>query len=138
MKSQLTSVLRHIVTFIAGLGTLLASYYIIAPESAASVNQAGAALVDPLCVLLGAIAAGFVRLVMAWIASKKFPPTGGNMVQAWAVWLGLAGLMGFGLPACSAGDPQIPIRASYHQNGITVGYSSKGGLAVEVDQRGKN
>jgi hypothetical protein len=138
MKDQLLSFARHIITFIAGLGTLLAANNLIAPESAAAVDAAGAALVDPLSIVLGALAAGAVRMVMAWIAAKRISATGtgGNMVQAWALLVGLAGLSGFGLPACSPGsaDNMPPIHASFHKDGITLGYSSKGGILLNVDQ----
>ena len=51
--------------------------------------------------------------------------------------------MGFSLAGCGSGSgttvrqlPNIPIHATYrNKDGLKVGYDSKGGLDVEVDQR---
>jgi hypothetical protein len=46
------------------------------------------------------------------------------------------GSIGFSLPACSSpgGGAIPPINATYRKDGVTLGYSSKGGLSVDVDQ----
>ena len=46
MKDQLTSLLRHSLTALAGLGTLLASRGCVAAEDAEAVNSAGATLIE--------------------------------------------------------------------------------------------
>jgi hypothetical protein len=68
---NLTSQVRHFLTYLAGIGGALAAWNIIAPEQVVAVNEAGGQLVEPLVVIIGAIAAGVLRLAMDWF-SKRF------------------------------------------------------------------
>jgi hypothetical protein len=68
MKDQLTSLLRHALTSLAGLGTLLAARGCVAAEDAEAVNAAGASLIEVLVVVLAAIAA---RLLISLLGKAK-------------------------------------------------------------------
>ena len=63
---------------------------------------------------------------------------GGRRLMGWLLLAGLAGSVGISLPACSSAQMdaagQVPIRATYQRDGVTLGYSSKGGLMLDVDQ----
>ena len=66
--------------------------------------------------------------------------TRGPRLFAWLLPVGLGGILGFSLPACAPGAsgsapqlPPVPIHATYHKGGLTVGYDSKGGLSVDQD-----
>lgn len=76
MKDQLLSLLRHATTGFAGLGALMASKSLIAPEEAAAVNDAGASLGDALVVIVGAIV---MRLILTGLG--KILPTDGNSTR---------------------------------------------------------
>jgi hypothetical protein len=135
--------LRHFLTFLAGIGGLLAAAAVIAPADAAAVDAAGGALIEPLTIIGGAVAAGLARLVMGrlGLARDDFPKADddarnqGGHLPGWLVAAGLVGVMGFPLPACSGGSG-MPIRASYSQDGVMVGYSSKSGISVTVERGG--
>ena len=63
---------------------------------------------------------------------------GGRRLMGWLLLAGLAGSVGISLPACSSAQmgaaKQVPIRATFQRDGVTLGYSSKGGLMLDVDQ----
>jgi len=68
MKDQLTSLLRHSLTALAGLGTLLAARGCVAAEDAEAVNSAGATLIEVVAVVLAAILA---RLLISLLGKEK-------------------------------------------------------------------
>lgn len=143
MKETITSILRHAVTGLAGLGGLLAAKGWIAPDDTAAVDAAGANLGAALVVIGSAVA---VRLLMMGLA--KFPTLfrlgagetkggTGNGASGGAALLLLvstaAGFMGC-LPSCAPGQlSNVPIRIGIVGPDGSVSYSSKGGLQVEVD-----
>lgn len=104
---NLSSQLRHFLTFLAGTGTALASWAIIAPDQVAAVNAAGGELIGPLVIILGAIAAGLLRLAMGWM-TKQFSDkgktsggtSGGKVITALLVCT-MAVVMG-SLPSCAS------------------------------------
>lgn len=130
---MITSLLRHFLSYLAGIGGLLATYALISPAEVPAANAAGAALIDPLTLLGGAMAAGATRLVLAWITAKRLSVADGNRTLAWVLWVGLAGLYGLGLPACAPG--QMPLRGTLITDAGALSYSSKGGLEIAVDGR---
>jgi hypothetical protein len=110
---NLTSQLRHFLTYLAGLGTAFAVWHLIAPEQAAEVNKAGSALIEPLMVIIGAVAVFLARAAMAWLGSlfsgkKDNGDNGGSgggssggMVPLLLLAGAMAGLVGV-LPSCSS------------------------------------
>ena len=137
------SLFRHLFTFLAGLGGILLSVHLIAPDQVEAVNKAGAALSAPLIVILGAVAAGVARMALSWIY-KLFSRgagenvAGGGSLPLWIVGAA-AGLICTALPSCSADQREtlkgIPIRTTVVTDYGTVGYSSKSGISVYVDRR---
>lgn len=109
---NLASQLRHFLTFLAGLGGILLGFNLIAPEEAEAVNQAGADLIDPLIIIIGAVAAGVARLAIGWIGSLFGRGAGGigDRLGGIPLWMGIvvgtAGVLG-GLPSCSLSEYPI-------------------------------
>jgi hypothetical protein len=115
---NLASQVRHFLTFLAGLGGLFLSWNLIAPEQVAEVNKAGADLIDPIMILIGAVAAGVARLVIGWISSLIGRGAGGigEKLRGIPVWLGLIGTavaLGTVLPSCSVGEYPITGSITY-------------------------
>ena len=146
MNNSIAAFLRHSLSFLAGLGAILAARSIIASDDADTVNRAGASLIEPLSLAGGVVAAGLARLVMGWISARSTAPgdgggTNGLHGLAWFVAAGsLTGVLGFSLAGCGSGSgpatqqlPPIPIHATYHHGGTTVGYDSKGGLTIDQE-----
>lgn len=115
---NLTSQLRHFLTYLAGLGTAFAAWNLIAPEQVAAVNQAGSALIEPLMVIIGAVAVFLARAAMAKLGSlfsskdksgdETSGASGGAMpLLLWACMA--AGIMGC-LPSCSASGWDVSYR----------------------------
>lgn len=109
---NLKSQLRHFLTYLAGFGAALASWNLIAPDQVQAVNEAGGQLVEPLMIIIGAIAAFLMRAVMLKLGSlfsdRKNQERGdnGGGVSGGALSLLLfagaaVGIMGC-LPSCSA------------------------------------
>jgi hypothetical protein len=132
---NLASQIRHCLTFLAGLGGLFLSWQIIAPEQVAEVNKAGADLIDPIMIIIGAVAAGVARLVIGWIGSLIGRGAGGigDKLSGIPVWLGLLGtavVIGGSLPSCSALSG-LPIKVTAQVEEGALSYSSKGGIEME-------
>ena len=70
--NKIQSQLRHLLTFLAGIGGLLAAQGVIDAEAAAAIDKAGADLIEPIAVFAGAICAGLTRQAM-FLLGKKFP-----------------------------------------------------------------
>jgi hypothetical protein len=109
---NIASQLRHFFTFLAGLGGILLGFNLIAPEEAAAVNQAGADLIDPLIIIIGAVAAGVARLAIGWISSLFGRVAGGSGdrisgIPLWVGILGTAAAVVGSLPSCSMGEYPI-------------------------------
>lgn len=135
MQDSLKSVIRHLLTALAALGTYLASASLIPADQAADVNAAGAALADPLTLILTALAVPLARWVVSWL-----PWLGKSGGGSAAVLIATAGALAGSLPSCGtpAGEAlkNTPIKACYvDENGNRVCYSSKEGVSLEVDRR---
>lgn len=149
---NILSQLRHLLTYLAGLGTAFAAWHIISPDSAAAVDQAANGLAVALTALAGAIAVGASRQAMTWLATVFTTGAGevgvGNKSGGLPAW-GLAILtgvtaagLGFSLPSCSAANwaafKAIPLKTCVVTDYGQACYSSKSGISVEVDaQSGK-
>lgn len=111
---NLASQLRHFITGLAAIGTLLLSWSIIAPGDVAAINRAGGDLVEPLVIFLSLVAAAVTRfligVVMAKFSGNKETAnnadtgTSGGNVLALLLLGTVAGIMGC-LPSCSSGYP---------------------------------
>lgn len=136
---NLASQIRHYLTFLAGLGGLLLSWHLIAPDQVEAVNQAGKDLIDPLTLIAGALAAGIARLAIGYITSFFSRGTGDvGKADKLPLWL-LAGIVSTaaalgGLPSCAA-IKDVPVRACLLTDQGTVCYSTKSGLSADVDAR---
>lgn len=61
------TLIRHLLTFLAGLGTILAAKGWIQPDQTEAVNAAGSQLVEPLTVVLAGVAVVLARAVLALV-----------------------------------------------------------------------
>jgi hypothetical protein len=135
MKDTLFSLIRHALIALLSLGAFLSSRGMIAPEDAEAVNASGATIREALAVVIIAVV---MRLVLKF-GGKIFSADseGQNGTGALLLLLGVAGLLGLGLPSCSPQQleavRQVPVKACYiDKNGNRACYSSKGGIEVEV------
>ncbi len=115
---NIASQIRHYLTFLAGLGGLFLSWQIIAPDQVAAVDKAGADLIDPLVIIIGALAAGIARLAIGWIGSLFGRGAGeiGEKMRGLPFWVGLFGtaaVIGGSLPSCSLSEYPISGTLSY-------------------------
>ena len=146
MNKTFAAFFRHFLTFLTGIGGTLATANVIIATDAAAVDAAGMSLIAPLSVIGGAIAAGLTRMVMGWLGlgglEKNLPTDDDTMGQSgqrlmgFLLLAGMGGIVILSLPSCSspAGADMPPIHATYRKDGVTLGYSSKAGLSVDVDQ----
>ncbi len=135
MKELLQSLVRHLLTFLAGLGTTLHAAGLLGAEDVAQVNAQGLTL---MTVLTGVIMAVLMRLIMKFggkviSAHKEDGSSPGSLL----LLLGVAGLALLGLPSCTPEQREVarsvPIKACYtDKDGNRACYSSKGGIEVEV------
>lgn len=136
MKELLQSLVRHLLTFLVGLGTTLHSCGLLAPEDVTAVNDAGVTLQS---VVAGVVVAVLMRLTMRY-GGKFF---GNQGVQGSGSLLLLLGLMVaglatmLGLSSCTPEQMQavrsVPIKGCYQdKDGNRACYSSKSGIEVEV------
>jgi len=136
--SYIPSLLRHVVTSLATVGTLLLTKGLIAPDAVQAVNAGGVSL----GVALVAIATPVLsRLVLTGLGklSPGCVETAGPTAPVWALCMGLGAAAGFGLflPSCSPAQITaalaIPIHGILRTEHSTIGYDSQTGVAVEVD-----
>ena len=109
---------------------------LIEPEDADAVNASGVTLREALVVVVMALIARLImkfggKIFSAHVEERK------NGSSSMLLLLGMAGLVGLGLPSCSPEALQaarkIPVRACYQdKDGNKACYSSKGGIEVEV------
>jgi hypothetical protein len=136
MKEMLLSLVRHLLTFLVGLGTTLHKAGLLAPEDVVPVNDAGVTL---QAVLAGILVMVLMRLGMRY-GGKIFEGNGVQGSGSLLLLLGLlvTGLAGtLGLSSCTPEQMQavrsVPIKGCYQdKDGNRVCYSSKSGLEVEV------
>lgn len=136
MKETLQSLVRHLLTFLAGLGTTLNAAGLLGAEDVAQVNEQGLTL---QAVIAGVIVTVLMRLIMTFSGKlvSAHVNDGKNDGSSLLLLLGVAGLLGLGLPSCFPRQWEavrsVPIKACYtDENGNRACYSSKGGLEVEV------
>jgi len=140
--NAVASLARHFLTTLAGLGGFLFAHGLIPAEAVGQANEAGAALVEPLAVITGLMAAALVRLAIFCLGkifpavAEKLGATSGGM-PALLIGLGTAAAVMGSLPSCSpeqlALARAVPIRSCVETDYGTVCYSSKSGIAVTVD-----
>lgn len=99
MKEHFISQIRHFITGLAFMGGFLADKNIINAADAEAVNAAGAALVEPSSVILGAVAAAVARLLITG-AGKLFGRGNGSAARLLLAMCAAGVLMG-GLPSCT-------------------------------------
>lgn len=139
--NAIASLTRHFLTYLAGLGGFLFAHGIIPEGAVAQANEAGAALVDPLAVICGLLAAAAVRIgifclgkIFPAIAEKLATPSGGTVLLA--LGMTAAALMG-ALPSCSAAQlaeaRSIPLRTCVLTEHGRICYSSRSGIEADVD-----
>lgn len=142
---NLSSLIRHWLTFFLTIGTLFAAWQIVPAEQVDALNQAGAQVREGLVVVLSAL----IVFAWRWIIAKAVPylrwgagevtkdggPSGGNVPAVLLLCMG-AGLMGT-MASCTAAQlsaaRQIPMRACVVTDQGTVCYSTKDGISAEVD-----
>ena len=136
--NAVASLARHFLTTLAGLGGFLFAHGLIPAEAVGQANAAGSALVEPLAVIAGLMAAAAVRLGIFFLG-KIFPASAAKLgaqvgmpgLLLW--WMTAAAVMG-SLPSCSSARlAAVPIRSCVETDYGTVCYSSKSGIAVTVD-----
>ncbi len=154
MKTINTSI-RHALTYLAGLGGFLYQHGMIDASGVDAANQAGAALVDPLAIIWGLIAAVVMRFVI-FLLGKIFPGlsesatadpgqgengSGAGWPLPLLVTCVTAGLMGLGLSSCTpaqiAAARAIPVKACVVTPQGRVCYSTAEGLEADIDASGK-
>jgi hypothetical protein len=138
MKETLGTLLRHSLTALLAVGTLLAQRGMIAPEDADQVNASGATLRDGLVVVGVAIVS---RLAMKY-GGKFFRGSHvcdvGKSTGSLLLLVGMAGLVGLGLPSCQSpgGMEPVPLRASYKDgHGNVYAYDTQTGVSVQIIDR---
>ena len=115
---NIASQLRHFLTFLAGLGGLFLSWQIIAPDQVAAVDKAGADLIDPLIIIIGAVAAGVARLAIGHVTNLFRRGAGeiGEKTSGLPMLLaviGTAAVIGGSLPSCSLAEYPISGSLTY-------------------------
>ena len=135
------SLLRHLVTGLAGLGTYLGTLGLVDAGSVDAANSLASQIAEPLAGLLGLVVIVIFRLAMTWLG-KRFPSLAGlgNGVSGMSPLLAIAcmtaGLTGFCLPSCSPAQVAtfraFPVRLGITGPNGDVGYSSKAGLSVDL------
>ena len=134
LMKTLPTLLRHALTFLAGLGGLLLSYQLILQSEVTAANEAGTALIEPLTVLGGLLFAGLARVGIT-LLGKFFPVmnresggTSGGM--SLLVLGGLCMAAAGGLSSCSSA--KMPLRLSVTGPHGSASYSPKGGLIIDL------
>lgn len=134
--------LRHQLTFLASIGTMLLGWHLLAPEQVDTVNAAGAELVKPVSIIVGSVGVFLGRLAIAWMSNMFSHGTGekGNPPG----WVGLlvlgltVGSLIVSLPSCnpgfsSASLPPLKICGSYQ--GVEVCAESRGQKPESIGQK---
>ena len=143
MKAQLTSLLRHALTALFGLGGFLTAKGLISPDDAEAVNAASVSLVDAIVVIVVAVVARLIFSKVPGLApassSGSDDPAGSSAngvdqraasggTSGLLVMAGLLALALAALPSCAG----MPVRVGIVVPEGELGYSSKGGLMIQV------
>jgi len=136
--SYIPTLLRHLVTSLATVGTLLLTRGLITPSDVAAVNSGGSALGAALVIILTPVLSR-----LAIVGLGKIPLGGlsaaSDKVTGWLLWLCIgtaAGLGGFSLPSCSPAQQaefkSLPVTGTLKTAYGTVSYDANG-VHVTVD-----
>ncbi len=135
--AAIPTLLRHLATSLATVGTLLLTKGLITPSDVAGVNAGASSLGAALVVVATPVISRLVILALGKL------PLGGlaaatDKVTAWLLCIGTAaGFIGLALPSCSPAQitaaESIPIHASAKLDHGSVGYDSATGITVRVD-----
>jgi hypothetical protein len=139
MKETLGTLLRHALTALLAVGTLLAQRGMIAPEEADQVNASGATLQDGLVVVGVAIVSRLAMKYGGRIFRGSHVCDVGKSTGSLLLLVGMVGLMGLGLPSCQSpgGIPPVPVHASYKDgHGNVYAYHTQTGVSVQLIEGG--
>lgn len=139
--AYIPTLLRHVTTSLATVGTLLLTKGLITPTDVSAVNTGGSslavalvAIATPILSRLAIVVLGKLNLSGSSAATDK--------VAGWLLCVGFgtaAGFFGLALSSCSpaqiAEAESIPIHASAKIDHGSVGYDSTTGISVVVDAR---
>lgn len=133
---NLASQLRHFLTGLAAIGTLLLSWSLIAPADVAALNEAGGRLVEPLVIFLSLLAGAIARVLIAFVlnifrtgSGEDDTGTAGGL-SLWLLGFMAVGIMGC-LPSCSLAE--YPISGSVTFRDPETG--AKAGLTIHPRAR---
>ena len=130
MKEQLTSLLRHAVTALAGLGSFLAYRGIIAAEDSAAVDAAGASIGEAVVVVVVAIV---TRALISFMGKLGLPKIGGSSVSMMTGGLLVLASTASLMSCADYQGPRIVFGVEAEQG--RVEYDSAKGGTVRVDAR---
>jgi len=141
MKETLTSLLRHALTALAGVGTFMAGRGLIAPEDAQAVDASGATIADALIVVLVAV---LMRLIIKFSGNlfRNDKDGNNNGGSAMLLLLGMTALLGLASSSCSPSQLEaaksVPVRASYvDKQGNVYAYDPATGVSVRIIESAK-
>jgi len=141
--NPLSTLIRHAVTYLAGIGTYLYQVGAIDASGVDAANAAGASMQDGTAILLSLVAVVATRWAIN-LLGKIFPATAAKLTGGAGSGLPLpvilcgaaAGLLGLSLPSCSADQLSaaraIPVRIGIAGPQGTLSYSSKSGLELSA------
>lgn len=126
MKDTITSLVRHLFTFLAGLGMLLHSAGLIGADDVQKVNADGVTIQGVLSSILVVILS---RLMLKY--GGKF--LGKGDTGSVGLFLCMAAVFGL-LPSCTPAEREsIPVRASYvDKRGNVYAYDPRTGVSVQI------
>lgn len=135
MKEIITSLLRHSLTALAGLGAFLAAKNWIAPEDAGAVDAAGATISEAILVVMVAIIARLLIKIFGIASQWKEEPAnrendedkydgGASGGMTLLLLSGTAAALLGSLPSCSS--LELPFSATVHGPGYSATYSEAG------------
>ena len=137
MKETLKSLVRHLLTFLVGLGATLESTGLIGADDVTAANAAGVQLQDVLAGLVAMICARlFLHFGGKLFSGNSVSDSKDKGLNGLLLFLGMAGLF-MGLPSCTPAQLEaakaMPVKACYTDDaGNRACYSSKGGIELEV------
>ncbi len=67
---KINSQIRHLLTFLAGIGTYFLGLNLIDAESAEKLNAAGKDLIEPLMIFFSVLAVALSRSAMIWLGQR--------------------------------------------------------------------
>lgn len=136
MKDIITSLVRHLFTFLAGLGTILYSAGLIGADDVQQVNADGVTIQGLLTSITVVI---LTRLLLKY--GGKFLGGSGSGTAALALCVG-AGFLVFSLPSCTPHQLEsaqaVPIRATYvDKKGNVFAYDPRTGVSIQIIEAAK-